>query len=218
MSKEKSSSDPEAIITRAGKPRDRIFDCAQDLFHRKGIRGVGVEAIAEAAGTSKMALYRHFDSKDELIIEYLNYKGRKSDEIWAEIEAENPGNPAGQLYGFVDKAAIFIAEDERGCDLANAAVELTEEGHPGLRVIEEFKMRQLDRLAKLCKAAGASHPELLADTLVLLIEGARVSRRSVGAKGPSANLVRTSRGVIASSGVRPPDTRGSVLERETSDR
>ena len=207
MNKEKSNSDPDVHISKAGKPRDRIFACAQDLFHRRGIRGVGVEAIAEAAGTSKMALYRHFDSKDELIIEYLNYKGRKSDEIWAEIEAENPENPAGQLYGFVDKAAIFIAEDERGCDLANAAVELTEEGHPGLRVIEEFKMRQRERLTNLCKAAGASQPDLLADTLFLLIEGARVSRRSVGTKGPSANLVRTCRGVIASFGVRPPDAR-----------
>jgi AcrR family transcriptional regulator len=216
MNKEKSNADPEVQISRAGKSRDRIFDCAQDLFHRRGIRGVGVEAIAEAAGTSKMALYRHFDSKDELILEYLNYKGRKSDEIWAEIETQNPGDPAGQLYGFVDKAAIFIAGDERGCDLANAAIELTEVGHPGLRVIEEFKMRQRERLANLCKAAGASQPDLLADTLFLLIEGARVSRRSVGTNGPSSNLVRTSRGVIASFGVRPPDARQSILETESS--
>ena len=93
MNKEKSNADPEVQIPRAGKPRDRIFDCAQDLFHPKGIRGVGVEAIAEAAGTSKMALYRHFDFKDELIIEYLNYKGRKSDEIWAEIEAAKSRRP-----------------------------------------------------------------------------------------------------------------------------
>ena len=213
MDKEKSKPDPDVRIERAAKPRDRIFACAQDLFHQRGIRGVGVEAIAEAAGTSKMALYRHFDSKDELILEYLNYKGQKSDEVWAEIEAENPGDPVSQLYGFMERAARFIAEDERGCDLANAAVELTEEGHPGLRVIEEFKVRQRDRLTKLCKAAGASQPDLLADTLVLLIEGARVSRRSVGAKGPSANLVRTSRGVIASFGVRPRATRRSRLKR-----
>jgi hypothetical protein len=51
-----------------------------------------------------------------------------------------------QLYGFMDKAAMFIAEDERGCDLANAAIELAEQGHPGLRVIEEFKMRQRECL------------------------------------------------------------------------
>ena len=212
MNKEKSNSDPDGHIARVARPRDRIFACAQDLFHRRGIRGVGVEAIAEAAGTSKMALYRHFDSKDELILEYLNYKGRKSDEVWAEIEAENPGDAVGQLYGFMEKAARFIAEDERGCDLANAAVELTEEGHPGLRVIEEFKMRQRGRLTNLCKAAGASQPELLADTLILLIEGARVSRRSVGTKGPSANLVRTSRDVIASFGVRSAKTRHSRLK------
>lgn len=212
MNKEKSNSDSDGHIAPVARPRDRIFACAQDLFHRRGIRGVGVEAIAEAAGTSKMALYRHFNSKDELILEYLNYKGRKSDEVWAEIEAENPGDAVGQVYGFMEKAARFIAEDERGCDLANAAVELTEEGHPGLRVIEEFKMRQRGRLTDLCKAAGASQPELLADTLILLIEGARVSRRSVGTKGPSANLVRTSRDVIASFGVRSAKTRHSRLK------
>ena len=197
MNKEKSSSDPEVQISRAGKPRDRIFDCAQDLFHRRGIRGVGVEAIAEAAGTSKMALYRHFDSKDELIIEYLNYKGRKSDEIWAEIETQNPGDPAGQLYGFVDKAAIFIAGDERGCDLANAAVELTADDHPGRRIIEELKTEHRNRLASLCRRAGISQPEVLADTLTLLLEGARVSRQAAGSKGPSAKFTATAEAVIA---------------------
>jgi|SRR5579872_4319224 len=212
MNKQKSNSDPDIRTGQTARPRDRIFACAQDLFHRRGIRGVGVEAIAEAAGTSKMALYRHFDSKDELVLEYLNYKGRKSDEAWTEIEAENPGDPAGQLYGFIEKAARYIAEDDRGCALANAAVELTEEGHPGLRVIEAFKLRQRDRLTKLCKAAGASQPDLLADTLFLLIEGARVSRRSIGTKGPSANLLRTSRGVIASFGVRTPEPRRSRLK------
>ena len=194
---------------RAARPRDRIVACAQDLFHRRGIRGVGVEAIAEAAGTNKMTLYRHFGSKDDLILRVSQLQGAKSRRDLGGNRGDSPGDPVGQLYGFVDKAAIFIAEDERGCDLANAAVELTEEGHPGLRVIEEFKIRQRDRLTNLCKAAGASQPDLLADTLFLLIEGARVSRRSVGAKGPSANLVRTSRGVIASFGVRSSDSRRS---------
>ena len=183
------------------RPRERIIACAQDLFHRLGIRGVGVETIAEAAGTNKMTLYRHFGSKDDLILEYLNYKGRKADEIWAEIEAADPGDPVGQLYGYIGKAAKFIAEDERGCDLANAAVELTQGGHPGLRVIEEFKNRQRQRLEALCEAAGATEPGLLADALVLLIEGARVSRRSVGSEGPSVNLVGSGNAVIAAFGV-----------------
>ncbi len=182
-------------------PRERIVATAQDLFHRHGIRGVGVETIAEAAGTNKMTLYRHFDSKDELILEYLTYKGKKSEETWTEIERAHPGDPIRQLHAFMARVERFIAEDERGCALANAAVELTEQGHPGLKVIEAFKSRQRERLAHLCAAAGASDANLLADTLILLIEGARVSRRSVGATGPSANLLQTSRAVIASFGV-----------------
>jgi AcrR family transcriptional regulator len=199
MAKENSRKDPGGVAPE--RPRERIVACAQDLFHRHGIRGVGVETIAEAAGTNKMTLYRHFGSKDDLILEYLSYKGRKSDELWAEVERASPGDPVGQLYGYIGQVAKFIAEDERGCDLANAAVELTEAGHPGLKVVEEFKVRQRDRLARLCAAAGASQPGLLADTIVLLIEGARVSRRSVGTEGPSANLLRTSEAVMASFGV-----------------
>ena len=200
----------------AERPRERIVACAQDLFHRHGIRGVGVETIAEAAGTNKMTLYRHFGSKDDLILEYLNCKGRKSEELWAEIEAASPGDPVGQLYGYVGRVAKFISEDERGCDLANAAVELTEVSHPGLRVIGEFKVRQRDRLARLCKAAGAAQPGLLADAIVLLVEGARVSRRSLGAQGPSANFLQTSEAVIASFGVPRRDKHpGEWLEGET---
>ena len=211
MAKENPGQDARRVAP--DRPRERIVACAQDLFHRNGIRGVGVETIAEAAGTNKMTLYRHFGSKDDLILEYLNYKGRKADELWAEVEAASPGDPVRQLYGYVGRVAKFIAEDGRGCDLVNAAVELTEAGHPGLRVIEEFKVRQRDRLARLCEAAGASQPGLLADTIVLLIEGARVSRRSVGTEGPSANLLRTSEAVIASFGVPPKKAKSRLGRR-----
>lgn len=77
---------------------------------------------------------------------------------------------------------------------------MTDEDHPGLRVIEAFKSRQRERLSQLC----AAPPALLADTLFLLIEGARVSPRNVGANGPSANLLQTSQGVLASFGVPAP--------------
>jgi AcrR family transcriptional regulator len=189
------------------RPRERIVVAAQDMFHRHGIRGVGVDAIAEAAGTNKMTLYRHFGSKDDLIIECLNRAADEADEIWAEIEAANPRDPHRQLRDWIARAAECLADDDRGCDLANAAVELTEDGHPALQVIEDFKIRQRDRLAGLCCAAGATQPDLLADALFLLIEGARVSRRSVGAEGPSASFIRMSEAIVESFG-------GNRLERE----
>lgn len=210
MANEKQFVKSEAKADAAGRcapqsrPRERIVLTAQDMFHRHGIRGVGVDAIAEAAGTNKMTLYRHFGSKDDLIIECLNRAADDADEIWAEIETANPGDPLRQLRDWIGRAAECVAEDDRGCDLANAAVELTEDGHPALQVIEGFKIRQRDRLADLCHAAGAAQPDLLADALFLLTEGARVSRRSVGAEGPSASFVRMSEAIVDSFGLRLP--------------
>ena len=63
----------ELAKSEAGKPRvrDRIFATASDLFYRHGIRAVGVDAIAQEAGTNKMSFYRSFPSKDDLVAEYL---------------------------------------------------------------------------------------------------------------------------------------------------
>jgi AcrR family transcriptional regulator len=60
-------------------PRARLLAVAGELFYRHGIRAVGVEAIAEAAGTSKMTLYRHFATKDELVAEYLRQSAKAAD-------------------------------------------------------------------------------------------------------------------------------------------
>ena len=177
-------------------PRARILAAARDLFHRHGLRGVGVDAIAEAAGTNKMTLYRHFESKDELIVAYLRGVVSEADDIWREIERENPDDAQAQLRSWLKRAEDCITVDGRGCDLANAAVELTEAGHPARRLIEEMKTEQRDRLANLCRRAGIAKSEVLADTLTLLLEGARVSRQAAGCNGPSAKFISTAETVI----------------------
>src|SRR5258708_31764748 len=72
------------------RPRERILLAARDLFHRHGIRGVGVETIAEAAGTNKMTLYRLFDSKDDLIVAYLRGVALEVDEMWRDFVRAPP--------------------------------------------------------------------------------------------------------------------------------
>jgi AcrR family transcriptional regulator len=180
------------------RPRERILLAARDLFHRHGLRGVGVETIAEAAGTNKMMLYRHFDSKDDLIIAYLRGIAAEVDEMWRDIERGHPGDMQGQLKAWLVCAEECVTADDRGCDLANAAVELTDDDHPGRRIIEELKSNHRNRLAELCRRAGIPQPEVLADTLTLLLEGARVSRQTVGSRGPSSNFIRTAEKVIES--------------------
>jgi AcrR family transcriptional regulator len=188
----------EECVGRRPPPRERIAGAARDLFHKHGIRGIGVDAIAEAAGTNKMTLYRHFGSKDDLIIQCLRDVALEAEAWWGELATEYPGEPLAQLHAWVLGCAECVFGDERGCDLANAAVELAECDHPARRVIEEIKTEHRNRLANLCAEAGIAQADLLADTLSLLIEGARVSRRSVGAEGPSAKFVRMCEAVIAS--------------------
>jgi AcrR family transcriptional regulator len=180
------------------RPRDRIAGAARNLFHKHGIRGIGVDAIAEAAGTNKMTLYRHFGSKDDLIIQCLRDVALEAESWWAENNSNHPGDPLAQLRAWILGCAERVFDDDRGCDLANAAVELAETNHPARRVIEGIKTEQRNRLAKLCREAGIAQADLLADTLSLLLEGARVSRQSVGVEGPSARFVRMCEAVIAS--------------------
>ncbi len=195
------------------RPRERILLAARDLFHRHGIRKVGVETIAEAAGTNKMTLYRHFDSKDDLILAYLRGVASEAETIWQDIERKNPGDGQAQLRSWLALAAECLVADERGCDLANAAVELTEDGHPARRLIEELKTEQRNRLAALCRSAGIAQPEVLADILTLLFDGARVSRQAAGSKGPSAEFIRTAETVIASFSAKPKSRTKRVTKK-----
>jgi AcrR family transcriptional regulator len=179
-------------------PRARILVAAADLFYRHGIRAVGVEAIAEAADTNKMTLYRHFASKDELVAEYLRQSANAADGCWERFAQAHPGDPLAQLCAWLEEMARHLAEpNERGCALANAAIELPEKDHPARRVIEEYKKAQRTRLARLAEEAGLNEPEMLADELHLLLEGARVTAQSVGTEGLAARLLHMGKAMLA---------------------
>jgi AcrR family transcriptional regulator len=179
-------------------PRERIIAAARDLFYRQGIRAVGVEAIAEAAGTNKMTLYRHFESKDALVAEYLRGLATEKHDVWSAIEAAHPGDPRAQLEAWLVEAARNVSDPKsRGCALANASVELPEKQHPARCVIEQCKQDSRTNLVALCRRAGASQPELLADQLFMLLEGALVSTQSLGHQGPACNFVEAGRAIAA---------------------
>ena len=185
------SADVSADKTERIPPRARILAVARELFYRDGIRAVGVDAIAEAAGTNKMTLYRHFASKGALVADYLRESARHAEASRDRLEAEHPGDPLAQLRSWIARMAERLANaDERGCPLVNAAVELPEKTHPARRVIEEFKTAERAWLIRVCRASDLREPELLADELHLLLEGARVTAQSVGRDGLSERVMR----------------------------
>lgn len=174
---------------------------------------MGVELIAEAAQTNKMTLYRHFKSKDELIVVYARELAAEGDAVWERLTAAFPQDAQKRLDAWVDYVEeILTNRSERGCALANAAVELQPE-HPARTVIEEYKQRKRDNLVGLFAAADYDDPERLADEVFLLFEGARISIQC-GGRGPALRVVRMLRDLLAGARRKPQWTSSSeVRER-----
>ena len=191
-------------------PRQRILDAADDLFRRIGIRGVGVEAIAEAAGTNKMTLYRHFASKDELIAEWVRGIVEKKEAEWDVIAAEHPGDPEAQLVNWSRRVAKKFADmEERGSALGNALAELPEPDHPARRVIDEHRVREHSRILRVCREAGFPEPELAADQFYMLLEGAKACVSCIGLKRVGEHLVKSVDALIAARKRQSATTRAA---------
>jgi AcrR family transcriptional regulator len=171
--------------------RDRILIAAGDLFHRQGIRGIGVEAIAEAAQTNKMTLYRYFDSKDDLIAEWVRGMIAHKEEEWKELSAAHKGDPAGLLQEWSRRTAAKLRDMEaRGSAIGNALAELPDPEHPARKVISDYKVREHRRVMKLCKSAGFRDPSLSANLFSMLLEGAHSCVQCIGMKQIGEDLVK----------------------------
>ena len=160
-------------ITVGAVARTQLLDAADSLFYSQGPRNVGIDAVVKRAGVNKMSLYRQFESKDDLLRQYL---ARKDQTFWAYFDAsidKHPGAPRRQLRQlFADLAQRTSAANYRGCPFVNVAVDYPNRSHVARRMVADNKARLLQRLTELAKAAGARDASSLAKSLALLIEGA----------------------------------------------
>ena len=189
-----------AVAARRPSARDRIFDAARDLFYRQGIHAVGVDSIAQEAGATKMSLYRAFPGKDELVAECLRESEQEFWRWWDQVVAPYEDDPRAALLALFEALTRKQkAPEHRGCPIANAAIELTEEAHPAREVVLAYNREKRRRLRDLCRRLQAASPGVLADSLQLLMDGACVSRITLGATGPAANLHRAATALIDAS-------------------
>jgi len=190
-----AAESPEPASGRGKPARDRIFETARDMFYRRGIRAVGVETIASEAGATKMSLYRNFPSKDDLVAECLRDQAREGWAWWDATIAPHAGNPRAQLEALFDGFANKTCDQVHGCALSNAALELHEPENPARSVAIDHKREMHARLIALTKAAGAPDEEL-ADSLMMLLEGAHVARVTLAADGPGRSFAKCARALI----------------------
>jgi AcrR family transcriptional regulator len=172
--------------------RERILQAVDELFYRDGVRAVGVDSVIEHAGVNKMSLYRNFASKDDLIAAYLEDRNRQYWNWWDAIMERDGPDPRAQLRGLFEALqARTSRKGYRGCPFVNIAAELSDPTHPARRVVTLNKRELKRRLRALAEAAGAKLPDALADSLMLLMEGAYAGSQTCGSGGPTLALART---------------------------
>jgi AcrR family transcriptional regulator len=180
------------------KAADRILATASELFYREGSRGVGVDEIVVRAGTTKPSLYRAFGSKDQLIAAWLETEANR---LWLRFEAalaSHPDDPRAQILAWFDALAdVMQRRDHRGCGLSNTAVEYPDPRHPGRLVAVAHKEQMRKRLRELTRAMDARKPKKLADSLMLLMEGAYVTSQLFDGAGPAGAARGAAEALIA---------------------
>jgi AcrR family transcriptional regulator len=157
----------------------RLLDAAERLFYRWGVQAVGIDAVVAEAGVATKTLYAHFGSKDGLVEAYL----RRRDQRWLgwlrDAVAAAGSGPACVLAVFDALREWFAEPGYNGCAFINVAGELT--ASPVARAVaRDHKVALREFLRDVAVRGGANDPAVLADRLMLLVEGAIVTAHVEG--------------------------------------
>lgn len=183
-------NNPPGGTARKRPAAEKVLRSASELFYRDGIAATGVDTIVEHAGVAKRTLYNNFGGKDELVAAYL----RDRDERWrASLKevTDRYENPKEKLLAAFEAYGEWLVGGEyRGCAFINAASEIASPDHPARAVALSHKAGVKEHLARLAAEAGLREPDILAEKLLLLLEGATVTASMRKSQDP-LNTART---------------------------
>jgi AcrR family transcriptional regulator len=168
---------PDTERRPAGEPRERILDTAYALFSRRGIRDVGIDELIARSGVAKATLYRHFRSKDDLALAFLERREQIWTRDWVEAEARRRGaTPEAQLLAIFDIFdEWFRREDFEACSFINVLLET----HGGDHLLGRAAASHLETVRSIVRAladdAGLRDPAGFAHSWTLLMKGSIVA-------------------------------------------
>jgi AcrR family transcriptional regulator len=157
--------------------RERILDTAYGLFCRHGIRAVGIDTIIERSGVAKMTVYRHFKSKDDLVLAVIDRREQRWTRGWLEREIRlRSDDPAERLLAIFDVFdGWFRKRSYEGCLFINALLEIDDRRHPIHRASRDQLARIRDLIAELAADAGVADPDSFARQWHILMKGSIVA-------------------------------------------
>jgi AcrR family transcriptional regulator len=157
--------------------RQRILDAAYDLFSQQGIRAVGIDAIIERSGVARMTLYRHFGSKDALVLAFLEDREERWTKEWLQAEvqrrASDPGERLLAIFDVFDE--WFALDDFEGCSFINVLLEVGDRASELHRASADQLTRIRAFVAQLAAEAGIADSEALAHKWHILMKGSIVA-------------------------------------------
>jgi AcrR family transcriptional regulator len=143
------------------------------LFYRHGIRAVGVDRVLAESSVTRVTFYRHFPSKDALVVAYLQGRWDRDRAQLDALGAKTPGDPEAVLLGLADVLLGDIGHaDFRGCPYLNAVAEFDDPSHPARAVCAGHRRWLRAEVAHLLTEAAHPQAELVAEQLVMLRAGA----------------------------------------------
>jgi AcrR family transcriptional regulator len=152
--------------------RDRILATADRLFYSHGIQAVGIQWLIEESQVTRVTLYRHFPSKDDLVLAYLDRRGQLARVAVRTLIGKYPGDPREALHAWaVAFAEDGVVDEYRGCAFINAAAEYGQPDHP-VRVMAVGQRQWVNETTEaLLREAGHPDPATAARTLLALRTG-----------------------------------------------
>ena len=153
--------------------RERLLTAAYELFSRDGVQATGVDAIIERSGVARQTMYRHFRSKQDLVLAFLQRREEVWTRDWLQAEsARRTEDPREQLLAIFDVFdGWFRTPEFEGCSFINVMLEHPDEHHPLHRAAAEYLARIRGFIEQLARRAGVRDPEPFARQWHILMKG-----------------------------------------------
>ena len=166
----------EPVTQPKPSARERILEAAYQLFARRGIRYVGVDEVIDRAGVAKATLYRHFSSKDDLVIAFLELREERWTMDWVEAEARQRGTTPEErllaIFALFDD--WFHRRDFEACSFINVLLEMGS-AHPTGKASVRHLANIRTVVRRLAEEAALRDPEPFARSWHILMKGSIVS-------------------------------------------
>jgi AcrR family transcriptional regulator len=173
-----TDAQPETARGRANRnARERILVAAYDLFAHRGIQAVGIDAIIERSGVARQTLYRHFSSKQALVLAFLERREELWTKDWLQGEVEQrSADPEKRLLAVFDVFdGWFRTPGFEGCSFINVILEFTDPADPVHQAGASYLMKIRNFLEDLARRAGIADAENFARQWHILMKGSIVA-------------------------------------------